>query len=185
MLLTYVLILANRSNVLGHGQDGPIFKVVATVCVAVSDSSRSLSCSKPSSASADNLGMSAAHAPVHLTVAERHELGRSARTRLPRSSLADYVAAHDRPDPVALLETQVTTRVAELAPIRHGRMLASPFSFYRGAAMIMASDLAAGPHTGQQVQVRRRAPVQLRALRLPGAQSGLHVNDFDETLPGP
>jgi len=132
------------------------------------------------------MGMSAGHAPVHLTVAERHELGRSARTRLPRSSLADYVAAQDRPDPVALLQTQATTRVAELVPIRYGRMLASPLSFYRGAAMIMASDLASGPHTGQQVQLCGDAHLSNFGLfASPERNLVFDVNDFDETLPGP
>ena len=98
-----------------------------------------------------------------LTVAERHELGRSARTRLPRSSLADYVAAHDRPDPVALLQTQATTRVAELAPIRYGRMGASPFSFYRGAAAIMARRRA-GSHRASR---RWRRPPRTGGERSP------------------
>ncbi|MGO9099669.1 MAG: hypothetical protein ACLP9Y_09615 [Mycobacterium sp.] len=77
---------------------------------------------------ADNFAAIAPHTPTRLTVAERHELGRSVRTRLPRSSLADDVPAHDRPDPVALLETQAATRVPELVPIRYGRMLTSPIS---------------------------------------------------------
>jgi uncharacterized protein (DUF2252 family) len=129
--------------------------------------------------------MPAAIAPS-LTVAERQELGRSARTRLPRSSLADYVVAQDRPDPVALLETQATTRVAELVPIRYGRMLASPLSFYRGAAMIMASDLATGSQTGQQVQLCGDAHLSNFGLfASPERNLVFELNDFDETLPGP
>jgi len=129
--------------------------------------------------------MSAAIAP-RLTVAERQELGRSARTRLPRSALADYVVAQDRPDPVVLLETQATTRVPELVPIRYGRMLASPLSFYRGAAMIMASDLATGPHTGQQVQLCGDAHLSnFGHFASPERNLVFDLNDFDETLPGP
>ena len=72
---------------------------------------------------------------------------------LPRSALADFVAAQDRPDPVALLESQADSRIADLVPVRYGRMLASPFAFFRGAALIMASDLAASGHTGITVQL--------------------------------
>ena len=111
---------------------------------------------------------------TRLTVPERQELGRLARTRLPRSSLANYAPARDRPDPLALLESQAATRVAELVPIRYGRMMASPFSFYRGAALIMASDLATGPaYRTAGAAVRGRASVELRSLRLPGAQPRL------------
>lgn len=133
----------------------------------------------------DNVVMLAPHSPTRLTVAERQELGRSARTHLPRSSLADYVAAQDRPDPVELLQTQAATRVAELVPIRYGRMLASPFSFYRGAAMTMACDLAAGPHTGQQVQLCGDAHLSNFGLfASPERNLVFDINDFDETLPG-
>jgi len=121
-----------------------------------------------------------------LTVAERQELGRSARTRLPRSSLADCVVAQDRPDPVALLETQATTRVPELVPIRYGRMLASPLAFYRGAATIMTSDLAAGPHTRQYVQLSGDAHLSnFGHFASPERNLVFDLNDFDETLPGP
>ena len=125
-------------------------------------------------------------APERLTVPERQELGKSKRTQLPRSSLADYVPARDRPDPVALLESQAATRVAELVPIRYGRMLASPFSFYRGAALIMASDLAAGPHTRQKVQLCGDAHLSNYGLfASPERNLVFDINDFDETLPGP
>jgi len=124
--------------------------------------------------------------PTRLTVAERQELGRSARQPLPRSSLAEYVAAHDRPDPVLLLHRQAATRVAELVPIRYGRMLASLFSFYRGAAMIMVFDLAAAPNTGQQVQLCGDAHLSNFGLfASPERNPVFDVDDFDETLPGP
>src|SRR6478672_1138485 len=79
---------------------------------------------------------------AHLTVDQRVARGRSARRDAPRSTHGRWEAAPGRPDPVALLEEQATSRVPELVPIRYGRMLASPFTFYRGAAAIMAADLA-------------------------------------------
>ena len=124
--------------------------------------------------------------PTRLTVPERQELGRLARTRLPRSSLANYAPARDRPDPLALLESQAATRVAELVPIRYGRMLASPFSFYRGAALIMASDLATEPHTELQVQLCGDAHLSNFGLfASPERNLVFDIDDFDETLPGP
>ena len=88
----------------------------------------------------------------HLTVAERAARRRAARSEVPRSSHAVFEPAPDRVDPIVLLERQARTRVPELVPIRYGRMLVSPFTFYRGAAMIMASDLAATPRSGLIVQ---------------------------------
>ena len=79
---------------------------------------------------------------VHLTPTQRAERGKAARKQAPRRGLAAWEPAPDRGDPVAVFEQQALTRVPELIPIRHGRMLASPFSFYRGAAAIMAADLA-------------------------------------------
>ena len=105
---------------------------------------------------------------------------------LPRSALADFVAAHDRPDPVALLESQADSRIAELVPVRYGRMLASPFAFFRGAALIMASDLAASGHTGITVQLCGDAHVSNFGLfASPERNLVFDINDFDETLPGP
>ncbi len=125
-------------------------------------------------------------AAARLTVAERQELGRSKRVVLPRSSLGDYAPAADRPDPVALLESQATSRIAELIPIRYGRMLASPFSFYRGAALIMASDLATGPHTSLEAQLCGDAHLSNFGLfASPERSLVFDINDFDETLPGP
>ena len=84
----------------------------------------------------------------HLSVAERVARGKAARNEVPRSSHTGFAPGATRPDPVALLEGQAVTRVPELVPIRYGRMLVSPFTFYRGAALIMASDLAAHPALG-------------------------------------
>jgi hypothetical protein len=79
----------------------------------------------------------------HLSVAERVARGKAARAEVPRSSHAEFEPMPTRADPIELLERQAETRVPELVPIRYGRMLVSPFTFYRGAAMIMAQDLAA------------------------------------------
>ena len=105
---------------------------------------------------------------------------------LPRSALADFVAAQDRPDPVALLESQADSRIADLVPVRYGRMLASPFAFFRGAALIMASDLAASGHTGITVQLCGDAHMSNFGLfASPERSLVFDINDFDETLPGP
>src|SRR3954447_21630588 len=84
----------------------------------------------------------------HPTSAQRSETGKAARTAVPRSSLAEWEPAPGRPHPVDVLEDQAQTRVPELVPIRYGRMLVSPFTFYRGAAAIMAMDLADTPTSG-------------------------------------
>src|SRR6187200_353370 len=89
----------------------------------------------------------------HLTPAERAANGREARTKVPRSSHAAWDPPSDRLDPVTILEAQAPSRVAELVPIRYGRMLTSPFAFYRGAAAIMAYDLSGTPKTGIRAQV--------------------------------
>ena len=104
---------------------------------------------------------------AHLTPKQRSLLGKEARARVPRASHADFEPAHDRPDPVSLLERQAVSRVPELVPIRYGRMLVSPFTFYRGAALIMASDLARTPASGLTTQVCGDAHLsQLRTVRL-------------------
>ena len=88
-----------------------------------------------------------------LTVDERVARGRAARQDAPRSSHAAWSPATDRPDPVALLEAQARTRVPWLVPIRHGRMMVSPFTFFRGSALVMANDLASTPRSGVTVQL--------------------------------
>jgi uncharacterized protein (DUF2252 family) len=122
----------------------------------------------------------------HLTVDQRVARGRAARVEAPRSGHGRWVPAPDRPDPVALLEEQSATRVPPLVPIRHGRMLISPFTFYRGAALIMASDLAGTPVSGVTVQVCGDAHLSNFGLfGTPERRMIFDINDFDETLPGP
>jgi uncharacterized protein (DUF2252 family) len=91
-----------------------------------------------------------------------------------------------RPDPIDLLEQQATTRVAELVPLRYSRMLVSPFAFFRGAALIMASDLGSTPRSGVQVQLCGDAHLSnFGIFGTPERRLVFDVNDFDETSPGP
>ena len=130
-----------------------------------------------------------AHGPRvirHPSVAERRRRGRDARRETPRSSLGDYEPASDRPDPVDLLQSQAADRVASLMPIRYGRMLQNPFAYFRGAALGMASDLAAGPRTSLEAQLCGDAHVaNFGAFGSPERRLVFDVNDFDETHPGP
>ena len=120
------------------------------------------------------------------TPAERAAAGKAARARVPRSSHADWAPAADRPDPVDVLEGQAADRLPELVPLRYSRMLASPFTFYRGAAAIMAADLAASPSSGLWVQACGDAHLSnFGAFASPSRDLVADVNDFDETLPGP
>ena len=122
----------------------------------------------------------------HLTVAERVTRGKIARAEVPRSNHAVYQPAPDRSDPIELLEEQAQTRVPELVPIRYGRMLVSPFTFYRGAARIMASDLANTPDSGLKVQCCGDAHLSnFGVFASPDRRLVFDINDFDETLPGP
>ena len=122
----------------------------------------------------------------HLTVAERVARGKAARREVPRSSHASMSAGPVRPDPVALLEGQAASRVAELVPIRYGRMLVSPFTFYRGAALIMASDLAGTARSGLNVQLCGDAHLMnFGVFGSPERRLVFDINDFDETAPGP
>ena len=130
----------------------------------------------------------AAASPVmpHLTVEERKAVGKAARSRIAREAHGVWNPAPNRPDPVALLEAQAVTRIPELIPIRYGRMLVSPFAFYRGTAVIMASDLASMPHTGLYVQLCGDAHLSnFGGFATPEREFILDLNDFDETLPGP
>ena len=123
---------------------------------------------------------------AHLTVDERMARGRDARKQAPRSSHGRWAPAPDRPDPIALLEEQAESRVPGLVPIRYGRMLVSPFTFYRGAALIMAADLAATPQSGVTVQLCGDAHLSNFGLfGSPERRMLFDINDFDETLPGP
>jgi uncharacterized protein (DUF2252 family) len=122
----------------------------------------------------------------HLSVAERVARGKAARAEVPRSSHASFEPAPHRPDPVKVLERQAKTRVPELVPIRYGRMLVSAFTFYRGAAMIMAGDLAATPRSGLTVQCCGDAHLSnFGVFASPERRLMFDLNDFDETLPGP
>jgi uncharacterized protein (DUF2252 family) len=123
---------------------------------------------------------------VHLTVAARAARGKAARAEVPRSSHATFEPPARRGDPIKLLERQAATRVPELVPIRYGRMLVSPFTFYRGAALIMASDLAHTPRSGLTVQCCGDAHLSnFGVFASPERTLVFDLNDFDETLPGP
>jgi len=121
-----------------------------------------------------------------LTPAERTARGKAARAEVPRDSHAVFDPPPDRPDPIGLLEEQGKSRVPELVPVRYGRMMVSPFTFFRGAALPMASDLAATPVSGLAVQACGDAHLSNFGL-FGSAERRLvfDVNDFDETLPGP
>ncbi len=124
--------------------------------------------------------------PTHLTRAERVARGKAARSEVPRSGHAVFEPPRNRTDPVELLERQAVTRVPELVPIRYGRMLVSPFTFYRGAALIMASDLAPTPRSGLTVQCCGDAHLSnFGVFASPERRLVFDINDFDETLPGP
>jgi uncharacterized protein (DUF2252 family) len=123
---------------------------------------------------------------AHLTVEQRVARGKAARAKTPRSAHGRWEPAPGRPDPVALLEEQAASRVPTLLPIRYGRMLVSPFTFYRGAALIMASDLAGTPVSRVTVQLCGDAHLSnFGMFGTPERQMIFDINDFDETLPGP
>jgi uncharacterized protein (DUF2252 family) len=121
-----------------------------------------------------------------LTPADRAARGKAARAAVPRDSHEVFDPPSDRPDPIALLEGQARSRVPELVPVRWGRMMVSPFTYYRGAALPMASDLATTPVSGLAVQACGDAHLSNFGL-FGSAERRLvfDVNDFDETLPGP
>jgi uncharacterized protein (DUF2252 family) len=122
----------------------------------------------------------------HLSVAERVARGRAARAEVPRSSHGVFEPSANRADPVELLERESASRVPELVPIRYGRMLVSPFTFYRGAAAIMAGDLAATPRSGLHVQCCGDAHLSnFGVFASPERRLVFDLNDFDETLAGP
>jgi len=113
-------------------------------------------------------------------------VGRAARKLLPRSSLGEWAPAEGRPDPVEVLVEQGRERVPDLLPIRYGRMAASAFAFYRGAAAVMAWDLAQGQTTGLRVQLCGDAHLSnFGGFAAPDRHLVFDLNDFDETLPGP
>src|SRR5436190_10793735 len=117
---------------------------------------------------------------------ERMAEGRAEREAVPLDAHEDWVAPRDRPDPVQTLEDQNAMRVPELVPIRHGRMIASPFTFYRGGAAIMAWDLSRTPTTGLRVQCCGDAHLSnFGVFAAPDRRAVFDLNDFDETLPAP
>ena len=133
-------------------------------------------------------GEHSAHSKVvpHLTPAERAARGKAARGELPRSAHGVWEPAPRRRDPVGLLEEQAQTRLPELGPIRYGRMLVSPFTFFRGGAFLMAADLADGPRTGLHAQLCGDAHLSnFGIFAAPNRSLVFSLNDFDETLPGP
>ncbi len=123
---------------------------------------------------------------VHLDPEQRVGIGRAARAAVRRSSHADWVPPSDRPDPTTLLTQQEVTRVEDLVPLRHERMLVSPFTFYRGAAVIMASDLGSQTDSGLRVQACGDAHLSnFGGFASPERTLSFDINDFDETSPGP
>ena len=123
---------------------------------------------------------------AHPTEAERASRGKAARSEVPRRAHGDWYPPPARVDPVAVLEEQDKTRLPDLVPIRYGRMLVSPLTFFRGAAAIMAADLADGPRTGLQAQLCGDAHLSnFGIFAAPDRRLTFNVNDFDETLPGP
>src|SRR5437868_1181646 len=122
----------------------------------------------------------------HPTTDERRAKGKEARTRAPLSSHEGWEPATDRPDPVSLLEEQNSAHEPDLVPVRHGRMMVSPFTFYRGAAKIMAADLKDTPTAGLEVQLCGDAHLSnFGVFASPERALLFDLNDFDETLPGP
>jgi uncharacterized protein (DUF2252 family) len=123
---------------------------------------------------------------AHPSIGERRAKGQQARERTPPSGHSGWRPATDRPDPVALLEAQNHTREPDLVPVRHGRMMVSPFTFYRGAAKIMAADLKDTPVAGLDAQLCGDAHLSnFGAFASPERRLLFDLNDFDETLPGP
>jgi uncharacterized protein (DUF2252 family) len=122
---------------------------------------------------------------THLTVAERVGRGKAAREQAPRASHSILELSSDR-DPVAIVDADTPARVPELVPIRYGRMLVSPFTFYRGAASLMAHDLAGTPRTGLKAQLCGDAHLSnFGGFASPSRDLVFDLNDFDETHPGP
>src|SRR5580700_6712904 len=123
---------------------------------------------------------------AHPSLDERQAMGRRASDQTPPSSHSGWHPAADRPDPVALLEEQDLTREPDLVPVRHGRMMVSPFTFYRGGAKIMAADLKDTPVAGLGVQLCGDAHLSnFGVFASPERRLLFDLNDFDETLPGP
>jgi uncharacterized protein (DUF2252 family) len=139
---------------------------------------------------AEDTGIQLAERPEllvpHKSEADCRASGKEARAKVPRELNATFEPAPDRPDPVSLLQEQAKNRVQELVPIRYGRMLLSPFTFFRGAALIMASDLSTTPSSGLTAQLCGDAHLSnFGVFGTPERQLIFDCNDFDETHPGP
>jgi uncharacterized protein (DUF2252 family) len=135
---------------------------------------------------ADTTAETALPVPRSRSKAERAAYGKSLRQQVPLQANAELVTSDGGADPVELLESQSATRVPELVPIRYGRMLVSPFTFYRGAALIMADDLAQGPRTDLITQLCGDAHLSnFGVFASPERRLVFDLNDFDETHPGP
>src|SRR3954447_21477063 len=121
-----------------------------------------------------------------MTVVERAARGKASRADVPRTSHGDWAPAPDRGDPIEILEAQAASRVSELVPIRYGRMMVSPFAFYRGGAAIMAADLAGTPDSGIAVQLCGDAHLSNFGIyAAPDRRLVFGLSDFDETHEGP
>ena len=128
------------------------------------------------------------HLPIgdHPSPQDRISRGKNARAKAPRSSHAEWVAPPHRRSPIDLLESQAITRLEELVPVRHGRMVVSPFTYYRGAALPMTADLATTRNSGLDVQLCGDAHLcNFGVFGSPERHLSFDVNDFDETAPGP
>src|SRR4051812_44979280 len=137
---------------------------------------------KPAKSKKHHRGMLDVPKAVETRMAE----GRAEREAVPLEAHAEWAATAGRADPVGILEEQNTTRVPDLVPIRHGRMIVSPFTFYRGGAAIMASDLAQTPTTGLRVQCCGDAHLSnFGVFAAPDRRVVFDLNDFDETLRAP
>ncbi len=124
--------------------------------------------------------------PEGRTAAERQAWGRALRTEVPRAAMGPWQRAEDRPDPVALLEEQGAVRIPDLVPVRYGRMLVSPFTFFRGAALVMTADLARMPSSGIFTQCCGDAHLSnFGIFATPERRLVFDLNDFDETYPAP
>lgn len=122
----------------------------------------------------------------HRALDERLAAGKARRAEVPRARHAGWKKPGDRADPIEILLAQDGDRLPELVPIRYGRMLASPFAFYRGAAAVMAADLARTPATGHRVQAcGDRHLMNFGGFATPERNVIFDINDFDETLPAP
>jgi Uncharacterized protein conserved in bacteria (DUF2252) len=138
------------------------------------------------SAPKSHTGRAKSQSVTHLTPNERAAVGKAARAVAPRAAHGEWEPAPDRRDPVDLLEEQAASRLQELVPVRYGRMLVSPFTFFRGAAYPMAADLADAPRTGLHVQLCGDAHLSnFGAFAASDRRLVFSINDFDETLPGP